>query len=113
MSIGRLLADRVVVERRTSVQDDYGSHDTWADLPGDPLPARLQLTATSEQVANRDSVVGFRTCTLLGHPDVRPDDVLRDQRGRRFPVEGELDFQQTPDGRLKFTIARLRTAADL
>lgn len=112
MSLARLLTDTVTVTRPTPVQDDYGSHDTWADV-GDPIPCRLQLTSSFEQIGNRDTVAAFRTCTMLGHPDVRPDDVLRDQHGRSFPIEGELDFQQDPAGRLKFTVARLRSTADL
>jgi hypothetical protein len=111
VSLARLLTDRVVVERRTEVEDDYGSHDTWADVVGDPIPCKLQLTSTYENVGGRDTVAAFRSCTMLGHPDIRPDDVLRDQHGRRFPVEGELDFTGT--SRKPFTIARLRSAEDL
>jgi hypothetical protein len=42
-----------------------------------------------------------------------PDDVIRDQNGRRFAIDGEPDFQHNPSGRLKLTVIRLRTASDL
>jgi hypothetical protein len=111
VSIARLLTDRVIVERPTSVETPTGYRDEFSDVPGDPIPCKLQLTSTYENVGGRDTVAGFRTCTMLGHPDIRPDDVLRDQHGRRFPIEGELDFTGT--SRKPFTIARLRSAEDL
>lgn len=112
MGLKKVLTDRVSAQRPTRVEDAHGSHQTMAPLGWGPLPALLQLTSTYENVtigaSAGDVAVGYRTCTILGWPDLKPDDELIDQNDRVFPIEGDLDFRRA--GRLKVTIAKLRTA---
>jgi head-tail adaptor len=112
MSLARLMPDLLQVVRRTQVEDDYGSRDTWADV-GSAIPAKVHLDQSSETLGNRDTTVTLRNSVLLGWPDVTAADRVRDQHGRTFEVDGEPQLEQTPHGRMKHTVIRLRSAADI
>jgi hypothetical protein len=112
MSLQRMMTDTLQPISRTTVQDAYGQHYTWAPV-GDPLQAKITAAETFENQGTENPLVSFKTATILGWPEIDPTQRIRDQHGRDYDIDGDPDLQASPSGRLKVTIVRLRYATDL
>lgn len=106
------LPHRATLLRPTVITDAYGDEVPGPLAPlGDPVPAWLQVTSSTEATSNGVAVLVTATRLYL-RPGIAlaADDVV-EVEGRRYAVDGAPHAPVNPRGRARFLQANLKAVS--